>query len=98
MPKEQGARHVSLENRPGTVSYYRKVRVDGQVKSIYVASGEAAKSIAAKQKQEATRQAELDAIAQAVAQFCSEVDDVMTETLQAAGYHNHRGEWRKARK
>src|SRR5262245_21747970 len=88
--------------------YVRKVRKDGRVTSVYVGGGRAGAAAAAHDAQQrAERRAradaqraqwigwqELDTLLQF---FYDAVEQLLRDTLRAAGYHYHRGEWRKRR-
>src|SRR5262249_34993764 len=88
--------------------YFRKVRINGRVVSQYVGGGAlGAEAAALDAQQRAERCARADA-RQAEWAHWDELDTLLQEiydaveqlvraTLQAAGYHYHRGEWRKHR-
>ena len=99
---------MGWESRQGHKFYYRKKRIDGRVVSQYVGTGRLAEICAEgdellrgieKEKRNAersTREAEaeidrqLDAVESALAALVSAV-------LRSAGFHKHKGEWRKKR-
>jgi crotonobetainyl-CoA:carnitine CoA-transferase CaiB-like acyl-CoA transferase len=99
---------VALEKRDGRLYYYRSVRRGGQVRRVYVASGELARSaheqeIMDRVAEEHAREAEraeierLEALAAPVVEIC-EVSEVLARAhLIAAGFHLHKGEWRRER-
>lgn len=87
---------------------YRSVRVGGRVRSEYVGRGEVAELLArmrdlerleAAAEREDEREwweAERDADRE-LEDLVSEADAMARETLHAAGFHYHRGQWRKRR-
>ena len=99
---------MSWEQRNGRSYYYRKVRDGGRVRSKYVGSGIVAHICAGDdddRRQErsaqraadrATRQAEAQ-IDQQLAGVESAIAAMTHATLFAAGYHQHKGQWRKKR-
>lgn len=99
---------MSWEQRRGRSYYYRKVREGGRVRSKYVGTGIVAQICAgdddAKRRDRATQRAADRATRQAEAQVDRQLAGVesaiaaMTHaTLFAAGYHQHKGQWRKRR-
>jgi len=101
-------------NRKGKRYYYENRREGGRVVSRYVgagALGECAEQRARDERRETQQQREqqreqeraareeCEALSRAVAAFSQEVDAVLRECLEQAGYHRHdRGAWRKRRK
>ena len=99
---------MGWEEREGRSYYYRKHRVGRRVVSEYGGSGEAAAVVAAldaheraerdarrkerqrMREQERAIDAEIDAVCQAVQTLTAKV-------LLLHGYHQHKGQWRKAR-
>jgi hypothetical protein len=100
---------MGWEQRRGRSYYYRKVREGGRVRSKYVGSGLVAqicagddgnkrRDRAAKHAADrATRQAEA-AIDRQLASVESAIAAMTHATLFAAGYHKHKGQWRKRRR
>ncbi len=96
---------MAWERRGKRTYYYTKERVNGKVVSRYMGGGEVAEAIATlneldRRREEPERQErrEFEREAKAVAQYCTEVDAIVHETLINAGFHRHnRGEWRKKR-
>ena len=97
---------MGLETRQrGGVYYYRKERIGGRVRSVYVASGELAVALCALDRE--TREgASADEgpdpyaadLAARVEAFCDEVTAALRSHMEASGYRRHRrGEWRKRR-
>lgn len=95
--------------RNGRTYYYNKKRIEGKVVSRYVGTGPIADLIdktteltrlrfeADRQKRQAFR-AELEEEAQPVEAFFQQVETLLRQTLEAAGYHRpQRGAWRKKR-
>ena len=88
--------------------YTRSRKVDGRVIREYVGGG-AAGALAAHQdavkrerrEQERERwrseKEEIEAFDDAIDEVCQEVDLIARAAIIAAGYHHHRGEWRRRR-
>jgi hypothetical protein len=89
--------------KSGKMYYYRKQRIDGKVRSIYVPLAEAiqsAQSDAERAQQraevrEAMHEALVTRAAVQAVQHAVKVE--LHQTLEQAGFHNHRGSWRKRR-
>jgi hypothetical protein len=88
--------------------YKRSRRKDGRIVREYFGCGETAQLIAAldeqaRQERAAERTARQDersrplALEAALTAFGTPLDEVLCLTLEAAGYHRHRGQWRKQR-
>ena len=100
---------MGWETRPRGGRYYtRSKKIGGRVVREYVGTGYVAERIAqmdAEEREEreqvqAALKAERDRIraqGKAVMDYCRNVDEVLTEALLAAGYHNHKGQWRRRR-
>lgn len=99
---------MGWERQRGRFYYYRKVRVGGRVRSQYMGTGFLAQMFAEadidKRRERAARRAADRATRQAEAQIDRQLADAesalaaMTHaTLKAAGFHQHRGQWRKKR-
>src|SRR5437867_1215759 len=89
--------------KSGKVYYYRKQRIGGKVRSIYIPLAEAAHAAQTDaeraQRRADAREAQREAAAtraqvQAVQRA---VRNELDQTLARAGYHNHKGQWRKKR-
>src|SRR4051794_7292773 len=100
---------MSWEERGGRRYYYRKRRVGGKVTSEYVGGGMLAHYAFLldddeKQKHYADRCAEEKfkqeqrSIDQAIDDYHQAVKQVVASELQRLGYHQHKRQWRKARK
>jgi len=99
---------MAWEQRGGKPFYYRKKRVGGRVRSQYVGGGDIGRLCAAadlgrrrarKAEREAFRtaqQAEAD-IDRQLAQAEAAIAALTEAALIAAGYHQHKGQWRKKR-
>ncbi len=89
--------------KSGRAYYYRKQRVGGRVRSIYVPMDEAEAAAQADleraQERVDAREARLEAEhTRAVVQAAQRaLQGEQSQVLAQAGYHNHRGEWRKRR-
>ena len=99
---------MGWEQRNGRSYYYRKVREGGRVRSEYNGSGMLAQICAAddeaKRREQAAERAADHATRQAEAEIDRQLADAesalaaLTDaTLFAAGYHKHKGQWRKKR-
>ncbi len=99
---------MAWEARRGSSYYYRSRRVDGQVRKEYVGKGADAELVA--KADEAAREAVREEYGQ-LRRFAEEAKPVVglmkdldeavrlltAGSLLAAGYHQHRGNWRKRR-
>ena len=99
---------MAIETRGNNRYYYRKRRIGGRVVSEYIGSGSHADIAAlederARDDTEARRQAltqaehEYSELVSPVDQFESLLMQLMRAELLAAGYHQHKGQWRKKR-
>lgn len=99
---------MGWEERNGNYYYYRKVRVEGTVKSKYVGRGPFAEAIAEiDQLQREKRRMEqlsrkkrrecMQKQVRAVEKARRVVRMIRDATFLANGYHNHKGQWRKRR-
>jgi hypothetical protein len=100
---------MAWEERNGNRYYYQSERdEDGTVRKRYIGAGEIAELIAhndqtrrrAYQERRERERAELERLKTAdavVEEFCKAVDTITTAALVAAGYRNHKGEWRLKR-
>ena len=99
---------MSLERRNGQLYYYRSVRDGQKVRKIYVGAGETARLSheedelsKAERKERREREKEelerLEALSAPLKEL-SEAAEILTHAhLIAAGYHRHKGEYRRAR-
>lgn len=100
---------MGWESRDGVGRYYtRSRRICGRVVREYVGCGALAQAVAhldatrraenrlAKERDQAQRQAELD-LHTSLRGLCSKVSALMADALSEAGYHEHRGQWRRRR-
>lgn len=99
---------LALETRNGRQYFYRCRRIDGKAVKRYVASGPKAMEAAEADRQQRQERAtgdtasrkELDQINEVnalVEQSSLVFDAALSAALLAAGYHHHRGSWRKRR-
>lgn len=102
---------MAYESRNGRQYYYRKVWRDGTCRSEYIGSGETAALIAqldsvdqerrqleaAQQRQARAEFAELARTPPELAALLSDARRATAEALEAAGYHQHKRQWRKQR-
>jgi hypothetical protein len=88
--------------------YSRSRKINGRVVREYVGTGRVAELAAEldaieRQRREAeraawlTKRAELDALDAGVATLIDLTDLAVAAALLAAGYHNHKGQWRRTR-
>ena len=100
---------MAIETRGGKIYYYRKERRGSRVRSIYAGSGaDALRAFEQDRVERNRRQEERDALrASMEVEGAMERRFVMAEkqvmrilraTLEAAGFHQHKGTWRKKRK
>jgi hypothetical protein len=99
---------MAWEDRNGNLYYYRKRREGGRVVSEYVGSGFAgimAEGLDLENRQEAEyrrrelrKQKQYAAAIESQAREVEEYTRIMTRAyLLLAGYHTHKGQWRKIR-
>ena len=99
---------MGWERRGSGQYYYRKIRRGGRVVSEYVGSGEFAiltalldeEQRAERQEQqeaERRRREEADQIDHELARMDDTLRLLTTIMLEQAGYHRHKGQWRKQR-
>jgi len=100
---------MGWEQRRGRSYYYRKVREGGRIRSEYVGGGTLAQlcaeldgcgrqeRAAKRAADRATRQAE-EGVDRQLADAESALTAMTHAALVAAGYRNHKGQWRKRRR
>lgn len=99
---------MGLEARGNNRYYYRKVRRGRRVVSEYVSGGDYAALLCAadthiKAQQDAQRRAwqaereRIEAADELVNELGGVVHRLVVETFEAAGYHQHKRQWRKRR-
>jgi len=93
----------------GREYYYRSERVGGRVRSTYFGSGELATAVAsleaeAREEREAERRKQwaerdqADAEERAISAWFDGIQAVADGAMRAAGFHKHKGQWRRKRK
>jgi hypothetical protein len=99
---------VAWERRGGNLYYYQSERVDGRVRKKYVGTGEIAELVAhadetirrtRAERRERVR-AELEearGLASAADELNEAAEILVRAEMVAAGYHRHKGEWRRRR-
>lgn len=98
---------MAWERRRRGLYYYRSHRVGSRVVKEYVGGGpEAALAAdldaAERAEREAERQAKAEELERLLApagplgELSENLEELVTEALESAGYHQHRGEWRRA--
>ena len=99
---------MAWERRGSNLFYYQSKRVDGRVQKKYVGAGEVAQAIAhadetirsSRAAQNERARAELEearTLASAGEELCEAADILAVAELVAAGYHRHKGQWRRRR-
>lgn len=96
---------MGWETRKGGRYYYRKVWKGGRCRSKYVGSGESAELVAQldaieRERRASTYQVEPDPLADFDRQYLAleaQIRGHVAEVLTAAGFHQHKREWRKRR-
>jgi hypothetical protein len=99
---------MALIYRNGRARYQQSVRRDGRVTTEYRASGNAALLFAcldaeSQEEREQKRAEDEDQIKamkdaeQTLIDHFESVDDLIQTTLEAAGFHEHKSQWRKRR-
>ncbi len=99
---------MALEQRDGRTYYYRTIREGGKVRRVYLAAGELARiaheretmNAAAEEERRKREREDLESL-KALAAPLRELDEgaeILTRAvLVAAGYHRHKGQWRRKR-
>ena len=99
---------MAWERRGGNLYYYQSERVDGRVRKKYVGTGEIAELVAhadetirrtRAERRERVR-AELEearGLASAADELNEAAEILVRAEMVAAGYHRHKGEWRRRR-
>ena len=100
---------MAWEERRGRRFYYQSERgEDGRVKKRYIGTGEIAEAIAhadetrrrvreERRAQEREQLERMEALAAPVLEIDAAADILARAHLVAAGYHQHKGEWRRGR-
>jgi len=99
---------VTLERRDRRLYYYRSVRDGEKVRKVYWGSGELARiahereimnrALREHERREWTKEVErLETLAAPVLELSEAAEALVRAHLIAAGYHKHKGEYRRAR-
>ena len=95
---------MGWEQRGGRSYYYRKERRGSRVRSIYVGAGPGALSAAQSGEEARAERARLrelrardDEIDRRIDAACQFVEEQTASALARAGFHRHRGQWRRRR-
>lgn len=99
---------MGWEQRRGRSYYYRKVREGGRIRSQYMGSGTVAQLSAeldgCERQEREQKRCEQRKMRDEERQIDRQLTDAETKittitnaTLRAAGYHQHKGQWRKRR-
>jgi hypothetical protein len=100
---------VAWERRGGNLYYYQAEREDGRVRKRYIGAGEVAEMIAHNDETIRRSRAELRerarteleearCLALAGAELEEAAEILARAQMVAAGYHRHKGEWRRRRR
>jgi hypothetical protein len=100
---------VGLERRSGKLYYYRSIRDGEKVRKVYVGAGETARvsheedvlrrtGRKARWEREKENLENLKALAAPVLEVSEAAEIFARAHLVAAGYHEHKGEYRRARR
>lgn len=100
---------MTLERRDGQLYYYRSVRNGNKVRKVYVGAGEKARvsheedvlrttGRKARLEREKEYLERLEALAAPVLEVSEAAEILARAHLVAAGYHKHKGEYRRARR
>ncbi len=99
---------MAWERRGDGLYYYRSEREDGRVRKRYVGRGEVAQLVAhadetrraVRERRRRDERAQLErarGISEAGADLDAAAEVLARAEMVAAGYHDHRGEWRRRR-
>jgi hypothetical protein len=99
---------VAWERRRDNLYYYQSERKDGQIRKKYIGTGDVAHAIAhADETIRKTREARLErerveleearCLASAADELHEAAEILANAEIVAAGYHRHKGEWRRRR-
>src|SRR5215204_7613901 len=100
---------MAWERRGSNLYYYQSERLDGRVRKKYVGAGEVAQAIAhadetirrSRAAQSERGRVELEearTLASAGEELWEAADILAVAELVAAGYHRHKGQWRRRRR
>ncbi len=99
---------MALERRDDNLYYYRSVRDGEKIRRVYVGAGEFARIFAegdllrrtnrkAQREEERAELERLEALAAPLEELSEAAEVLAHAYLVAAGFHEHRGEWRRTR-
>lgn len=103
---------MGLERRGNKLYYYKKIRLNGRVKSVYYGSGELAESLSlldeldkrekrlnhSSQKEVLKNELEeMKALTKDLDNHCKTINSLIETILLINNHHNHKGEWRRQR-
>ncbi len=99
---------MAWERRGDGLYYYRSVRENGRVRKRYMGGGEVAELVAhadetrraERERRRRDERAELERLrelSEAGAELDAAAEVLARAEMVAAGYHNHKGEWRRRR-
>jgi len=100
---------MAWERRGSNLYYYQSKRVDGRVRKKYVGTGDVAQAIAhadesirrsraARSERARVELEEAKTLASAGQELCEAAEILAVAQLVAAGYHRHKGQWRRRRR
>jgi hypothetical protein len=91
---------VAWERRGDNLYYYQAEREDGRVRKKYIGIGDVAQAIAHADEMIRRTRAELEearCLASAADELHEAAEILASAEIVAAGYHRHKGEWRRRR-
>ena len=100
---------MAWERRGSNLYYYQSQRIDGRVRKKYVGTGDVAEGVAhddetlrrgraARSERVRVELEEARTLVSAGEELCEAADILAVAELVAAGYHRHKGQWRRKRR